>query len=84
MEFERITILLERQKSKFPLKLEPRFTGDARIEKFQRYKSKNKKITQELQNEVYRMNDPRDFQDVESVRSGHSTLPVNRRFYTLS
>ena len=27
---------------------------------------------QELQNEVYCMNDPKDFQDVESVRSGNS------------
>ena len=28
--------------------------------------------TQELQNEVNCMNDSRDFQDAESVRSGHS------------
>ena len=32
---------------------------------------------QELQNEINCMNDSRDFQDAESVRSGHSTLPVN-------
>ena len=30
---------------------------------------------QELQNEINCMNDPRDFQDVESVRSGHSHVP---------
>ena len=32
---------------------------------------------QELQNEINCMNDSRDFRDAESVRSGHSTLPVN-------
>ena len=32
---------------------------------------------QELQNEINCMNDSRDFQDGESVRSGHSHLPVN-------
>ena len=32
---------------------------------------------QELQNEINCMNDSRDFQDAESVRSGNSTLPVN-------
>ena len=33
---------------------------------------------QELQNEVNCMNDSKDFQDAESVRSGNSTLPINR------
>ena len=33
---------------------------------------------QELQNEVNCMNDSKDFQDAESVRSGNSTLPVNQ------
>ena len=33
---------------------------------------------QELQNDINCMNDSRDFQDAESVRSGHSTLPVNQ------
>ena len=32
---------------------------------------------QESKNEISCMNDSRDFQDAESVRSGHSTLPVN-------
>ena len=35
---------------------------------------------QELQNEVHCMNDSRDFQDFESLRSGQPTLPVNQRF----
>ena len=35
---------------------------------------------QELKNEINCMNDSRDFQDAESVRSGHSTLPVNLCF----
>ena len=33
---------------------------------------------QELQNEVNCMNDSKDFQDAESIRSGNSTLPVDR------
>ena len=33
---------------------------------------------QELQNEVNCMNDSKDFQDAESVRSGNSTLPVDQ------
>ena len=32
---------------------------------------------QELQNEINCMNDSRDFQDAESVRSGHSHVSVN-------
>ena len=32
---------------------------------------------QELQNEINCMNDSRDIQDAESVRSGHSHVPVN-------
>ena len=32
---------------------------------------------QELQNKISFMNDSRDFQDAESVASGHTTLPVN-------
>ena len=35
---------------------------------------------QELQNEVICMNDYQDFQDVESIRSGNSTLPVNQDY----
>ena len=34
--------------------------------------------TQELQNEINCMNDSRDFQDAESVRSGIPTLPVDQ------
>ena len=34
--------------------------------------------TFELQKEINCMNDSRDFQDAESVRSGNSTLPVNQ------
>ena len=33
---------------------------------------------QELQNEINCMNDSRDFQDAESIRSGNSTLPVDQ------
>ena len=33
---------------------------------------------QELQNEVNCTSDSKDFQDAESVRSGNSTLPINR------
>ena len=33
---------------------------------------------QELQNDINCMNDSRDFQDAESVRSGHLTLPVSQ------
>ena len=33
---------------------------------------------QELQNEIYCMNDSRDFQDAESVRSGDSHVTVNQ------
>ena len=33
---------------------------------------------QEVQNEINCMNDSRDFQDAESVRSGTPTLPVNQ------
>ena len=33
---------------------------------------------QELQNEVHCMNDSKDFQDAESVRSEIPTLPINR------
>ena len=35
---------------------------------------------QESQNEFNCMNDSRDFQDAESIRSGQSTLPVNQCF----
>ena len=35
---------------------------------------------QELQNEVNCMNDSKDFQDAESVRSGIHTLPVNQEY----
>ena len=36
---------------------------------------------QELQNEVNCMNDSKDFQDAESVRSGEiHTLPVNQEY----
>ena len=37
---------------------------------------------QELQNEVNCMNDSKDFQDAESVRSGNSTLPVNQCLFS--
>ena len=33
---------------------------------------------QELQNEVNCMNDSKDFQDAESIRSGNPTLPVDQ------
>ena len=35
---------------------------------------------QELQNEVNCMNDSKDFQDAESVRSGIHSLPVNQEY----
>ena len=39
---------------------------------------------QELQNEINCMNDSRDFQDAESVRSGQSHVTVNQCFSHLS
>ena len=38
---------------------------------------------QELQNEINCMNDPRDFQDAESVRSGHSHVTSQPAFFTI-
>ena len=35
---------------------------------------------QELKNEVNCMNNPEDFQDVESVRSGNSHVSVNQEY----
>ena len=39
---------------------------------------------QELQNEIYCMNDSRDFQDAESVRSGHSHVASQPVFFPTS
>ena len=38
---------------------------------------------QELQNEIYRMNDSKDFHDVESIRSGNSHVPSQHVFFPL-
>ena len=38
---------------------------------------------QELQNEIYCVSDSRDFQDAESVRSGHSHVTSQRVFFPL-